>query len=100
MFDFLIASSQAFINPFEVGCAIETWATISLSKKVLSLAKVLSINWSTITNFPGGKSSLRDPTADTEIISVTPSCFRASILALKLIFDGETKCPLPCLGKK
>ena len=69
-------------------------------KKVLFLAKVLSINWSTITNFPGGKFSLRDPTAEIETISVTPNCLRASILALKFIFDGFTKCPLPCLGRK
>ena len=58
------------------------------------------MNWSTITNFPGGKSSFNEPTADTETISVTPSCLRASILALKLIFDGFIKWPLPCLGKK
>ena len=100
MFDFLIASSHAFINPLEVGWAIDTWATISSSKKVLFLAKVLSINWSTITNFPGGKFSLREPTADTETISVIPNCLSASIFALKFIFEGETKCPLPCLGKK
>ena len=54
----------------------------------------------TITNFPGGKFSLRDPTAEIETISVTPNCLRASIFALKFILDGETKCPLPCLGKK
>ena len=53
-----------------------------------------------MTNFPGGKFSLREPTADTETISVTPNCLSASIFALKLIFEGETKCPLPCLGKK
>ena len=66
-------------------------ATISSSKKVLVLAKVLSINWSTITNFPGGKSSLREPTAETETISVTPSCLSASMFALKFILDGEIK---------
>ena len=44
--------------------------------------------------------SFNDPTADTEIISVTPNCLRASIFALKLILDGFMKCPLPCLGKK
>ena len=33
--DFLIASSHAFIKPLEVGWAIDTWATISSSKKVL-----------------------------------------------------------------
>ena len=53
-----------------------------------------------ITNFPGGKSSFSDPTAETEIISVTPNCLSASIFALKLIFEGLKKCPLPCLGKK
>ena len=49
------------------------------------------MNWSTITNFPGGKSSFKDPTADTDTISVTPSCLRASIFALKFIFEGEIK---------
>ena len=58
------------------------------------------MNWSTITNFPGGKSSFNEPTAETETISVIPNCLSASILALKLIFEGEMKCPLPCLGKK
>ena len=58
------------------------------------------MNWSTITNFPGERFSLSDPTADTDTISVTPNCLRASIFALKFIFVGETKCPLPCLGKK
>ena len=57
-------------------------------------------NWSTITNFPGGNSSFKDPTAETETISVTPNCFNASMFALKFIFDGDIKCPLPCLGKK
>ena len=52
------------------------------------------------TNFPGGKSSLREPTAETDTISVTPSCLSASIFALKFILDGEIKWPLPCLGKK
>ena len=49
------------------------------------------MNWSTITNFPGGKSSFRDPTADTDTISVTPNCLRASIFARKFIFEGEIK---------
>ena len=41
-----------------------------------------------MTNFPGGKFSLSDPTAEIETISVTPSCLRASMFALKFIFDG------------
>ena len=69
-------------------------------KKSFISCKVRSINWSTITNFPGGRSSFNDPTAETETISVTPSCFKASIFALKFIFDGDMKCPLPCLGRK
>ena len=44
-----------------------------------------------MTNLPGGRSSLRDPTAETETISVTPNCLSASIFALKFIFDGEIK---------
>ena len=44
-----------------------------------------------MTNFPGGKSSFKDPTAETDTISVTPSCFKASIFALKLISVGDIK---------
>ena len=46
------------------------------------------------------KFSFNDPTAEYREISVTPQLFNASILALKFIFDGDIKCPLPCLGKK
>ena len=42
-----------------------------------------------ITNFPGAKSSFKEPTAEIDTISVTPTCFRASIFALKFILDGE-----------
>ena len=41
-----------------------------------------------------------ETTAETETISVTPNCLSASMFALKLILDGDIKCPLPCLGKK
>ena len=44
-----------------------------------------------MTNLPGGSSAFKDPTAETEIISVIPSCLRASIFALKFIFDGDIK---------
>ena len=53
-----------------------------------------------ITNLPGDKFSFKEPTAETDTMSVTPSCFKESILALKLIFEGDIKCPLPCLGRK
>ena len=62
---------------------------MSSSKNVFFLAKVLSINWSTITNLPGSKSVFKDPTAETETISVTPNCLKASIFALKFILEGE-----------
>ena len=94
------ADSQHFINPGLVGFAIDTWATISLSKKVFTLAKVLSINWSTITKQPGTKCSCRDPTAETDTMSVTPTFFKISILALKFMLEGLILCPLACLGKK
>ena len=55
------------------------------------------INYNKFTRF---KFSFKEPTADTEIISVTPLCFSASILARKFILDGDIKCPLPCLGIK
>ena len=42
----------------------------------------------------------KEPTAETETISVTPNCLSTSIFALKFILDGEIKWPLPCLGKK
>ena len=49
------------------------------------------MNWSTITNLPGGKSSFKEPTAETETIClVTPNCLSASIFARKFIFEGET----------
>ena len=48
------------------------------------------MNWSTITNLPGGNSSFNEPTAEIETISVTPNCLSASMFALKLIFEGET----------
>ena len=44
-----------------------------------------------MTNFPGSKSSLRDPTAETETKSVTPNCFNASIFALKFILEVDIK---------
>ena len=44
MFNFFNADSQHLDNPELVGLAIETWATISSSKKVFDLEKVLSIN--------------------------------------------------------
>ena len=39
------------------------------------------MNWSTMTKCPGGSSGFRLPTADSEITSVTPERFSASILA-------------------
>ena len=100
MFNFFNADSQQLASPGLVGFAIDTCATISSSKKVFDLAKVLSINWSTITNLPGSKFSFNEPTAETEMMSVTPNCFKASILALKLMLLGFILCPLACLGMK
>jgi NAD(P)-dependent dehydrogenase (short-subunit alcohol dehydrogenase family) len=45
----------------QVGCAIETWATSPVPKKLFSRAKVRSMNWSTMTKWPGGRSSRREP---------------------------------------
>ncbi len=39
------------------------------------------MNWSTITKCPGGSSSFSEPTAESEINSVQPIRFMASILA-------------------
>ena len=47
-----------------------------------------------------GVTDIVSVSAETETISVTPNCLSASIFALKFIFEGETKWPLPCLGKK
>ena len=52
MFNFFKANSQHSPNFILVGFAIESCATISSSKKVFDLAKVLSMNWSTITKVP------------------------------------------------
>ena len=38
-----------------------------------------------MTNLPVERPSFSEPTAETEIISVTPNCFSASILALELL---------------
>src|SRR6476619_190510 len=64
-----------------VGWAIETWATKPSPKKLFSRAKVRSMNWSTTTKWPGGRSSRSEPQADNDRISVTPARFRASMLA-------------------
>ena len=39
-------------------------------------------------NFPGSNSFFKEPTAETEITSVTSNCFNASMLALKFILVG------------
>jgi hypothetical protein len=44
-------------------------------------AKLRSMNWSTMTKWPGGRSSLSDPTAERERMSVQPARFIASMLA-------------------
>ena len=58
-----------------------TCATQPVPKKLLSRAKVRSMNWSTMTKSPGANSSRNDPQALMLITSVTPSRFSASILA-------------------
>ncbi len=63
------------------GWAKETWATQPLPKKEDCRLKVRSTNWSTATNRPGGSSSRNEPQAETEMTSVTPTRFKASILA-------------------
>jgi hypothetical protein len=65
----------------QTGSAIETWPTSPAPKKLFSRAKVRSTNWSTITNVPGGRSCLNDPTALSEITSVAPSCLSAWMFA-------------------
>ena len=63
------------------GSAIATWATQPVSKKDFSRAKLRSMNWSMMTKVPGERSSRSEPTAESEISSVQPIRFMASILA-------------------
>ncbi len=63
------------------GSATETCATQPAPKKLFSRAKLRSMNWSTITKWPGGKSSRKLPTAESDSTSVTPDRFKASMLA-------------------
>ena len=44
-----------------------------------------------ITTLIKNKDAFKEPTAETDTISVTLSCFKASILALKFIFEGFMK---------
>ena len=53
-----------------------------------------------MTKVPGASSSLREPTALTEMISVTPRRFMASMLARALISVGESTWPRPWRGRK
>ena len=39
------------------------------------------MNWSTMTKWPGGRSSFSEPTAESERTSVQPLRFSASMLA-------------------
>ena len=65
----------------QTGSAIETCATQPGPKNDFSRAKLRSMNWSQTTKLPGGRSSRRLPTADTESTSVQPARFSASMLA-------------------
>ena len=65
----------------QVGSAMLTWATNPVPKNDFSLAKVRSMNWSTMTKLPGLSSSLSDPTAEKETIRSTPARLRASMFA-------------------
>ncbi|WP_247882192.1 hypothetical protein [Azospirillum sp. TSH100] len=58
------------------------------------------MNWSITTKVPGGRCSFSEPTADTDRISVTPSCFSAWMLARKFSSDGGMRWPRPWRGRK
>jgi hypothetical protein len=68
-------------------------------KNVFGVRSVRSMNWSTITNVPGGRSGLSEPTALTEMTLVTPARLSASMLARKLISCGGMRWPRPWRGK-
>jgi hypothetical protein len=53
-----------------------------------------------MTNMPGARCSRSEPTALTEITSVTPKRFNASMLARKLMCDGGMRWPRPWRGRK
>jgi len=58
------------------------------------------MNWSTMTKWSGGYSSRSDPTAESEITSVTPLRFSASIFARKFSAEGGLGWPRPGRGRK
>ena len=59
------------------GSAKAMWTTMSCSKKVLDLWRVLSMSWLGTTRCSGSNSSFRLPTALTEITRSTPRVFSA-----------------------
>jgi hypothetical protein len=60
---------------------MDTWATSPVPKKLLARATVRSMNWSTTTKVPGGRSARRPPTAEIDRTSVAPTAFKAATLA-------------------
>src|SRR6185437_1328247 len=95
----LPAAASASPSRVQTGRPNDTWATRPVPKKLLLRATVRSMNWSTSTKLPGGRSMLRLPTAESEIRSVTPERFSASILARKLISEGGSLWPRPWRGR-
>ena len=77
----MAAARQAAERRGQVGWATLTCATQPVPKKLFSRAKVRSMNWSMMTKSPGAISSRNEPQAETEMTSVTPSRFSASMLA-------------------
>ena len=71
----LLAAASTSVNAGHVGSANATCATIPRPKKVPTLPRVRSMNWSGSTRWPGAMSCLRLPTALTAISRRTPSVF-------------------------
>ncbi len=84
----------------QTGSAKATCATTPPPKNDRGRATVRSMNWSTSTSSPGEISSRIDPTALTEMSRVTPSCFMPWTLAREFTSVGDSRCPLPCRGRK
>ena len=63
------------------GSAAARCATLPRSKKVSARPDVRSMNWSVTTSRPGGYSGLTPPTAEDEMMAVTPSEASAQMFA-------------------
>src|SRR5579864_3458434 len=83
----------------QTGSANAMCATTPSPKKVDARFVVRSKNCSGITKSSGLCSSFSDPTADSEMIRLTPSFLNPQMLARKFSSLGKRRCPRPCRAR-